>query len=96
MAEQIVNFGMSESFQSVDFNRLVTPMEMLVDYIRVYQRSEGRVGCDPKDRPTAAYIESHINAYSNPNLTTWTAAGYTKPVSTSSASSVPASWADKF
>nr|KIR47083.1 glucosidase [Cryptococcus bacillisporus CA1280] len=75
----IINFGMSESFQPVDFNRLVTPMEMLVDYIRVYQRSEGRVGCDPKDRPTAAYIENHINAYSNPNLTTWAAAGYTKP-----------------
>ncbi|AFR94645.1 glucosidase [Cryptococcus neoformans C23] len=75
----IINFGMSESFQPVDFNHLITPMEMLVDYVRVYQRSEGRVGCDPKDRPTAAYIENHINAYSNPNLTTWEAAGYTMP-----------------
>lgn len=75
---------MSESFQPVDFNHLITPMEMLVDYVRVYQRSEGRVGCDPKDRPTAAYIENHINAYSNPNLTTWEAAGYTMPVSITS------------
>lgn len=54
---------------------------MLVDYVRVYQRSDGKIGCDPADRPTAAYIAAHANAYNNPNLTTWEAAGYTMPVS---------------
>nr|ODN86871.1 glucosidase [Cryptococcus depauperatus CBS 7841] len=77
----IINFGMSNGFQTVDFAHLQTPAEMLVDYVRVYQRPEGKLGCDPKDRPTADYIERHLNAYSNPNLTTWDAAGYTFPVS---------------
>ncbi|WVO15881.1 hypothetical protein L204_103546 [Cryptococcus depauperatus] len=64
---------------TVDFAHLQTPAEMLVDYVRVYQRPEGKLGCDPKDRPTADYIERHLNAYSNANLTTWDAAGYTFP-----------------
>lgn len=34
---------------------------MLVDYIRVYQRKgETNVGCDPKDFPTAAYINTYV------------------------------------
>jgi hypothetical protein len=36
---------------------------MLVDYVRVFQRSDGKVGCDPADRPTADYIARHENAY---------------------------------
>ena len=28
--------------------------------------------CDPAGFPTAAYIEQYQEAYSNPNLTTWT------------------------
>ena len=58
---------------------------MLIDYVRVYQRPDvGKMGCDPADHPTAAYIASHANAYANPNLTTWAAAGYTFPVSSRS------------
>ena len=38
------------------------------------------MGCDPDDRPTAAYIEKHANAYNNANFTTWAMAGYTMPV----------------
>ncbi|WVQ72919.1 hypothetical protein IAR50_002481 [Cryptococcus sp. DSM 104548] len=75
----IINFGMSNNFQAVDFANLVTPAEMLVDYVRVYQRSDGYMGCDPADRPTSAYIENHLEAYSNPNYTTWAEAGYTWP-----------------
>lgn len=34
------------------------PAHMKVDYVRVYQQ-EGmtNIGCDPKDRPTSAYID---------------------------------------
>ncbi|GFZ52301.1 Beta-glucan synthesis-associated protein KRE6 [Saitozyma sp. JCM 24511] len=76
---QIINFGMSDNFQAVDYNHLSWPAQMLVDYVRVYQRSDGKVGCDPADRPTSDYISRHLNAYSNPNLTTWEQAGYTMP-----------------
>jgi hypothetical protein len=32
---------------------------MSVDYIRVYQSSDAiNIGCDPKDFPTAAYINT--------------------------------------
>ncbi|WVQ79795.1 hypothetical protein IAT38_001895 [Cryptococcus sp. DSM 104549] len=75
----ILNLGMSDGFQRVDFANLETPAEMQIDYVRVYQRSEGRMGCDPEDRPTKAYIDAHMNAYTNPNLTTWEAAGYAFP-----------------
>lgn len=72
---------MSNNFQTVQFSDLKWPAQMLVDYVRVYQRADGKVGCDPADRPTANYIANHANAYNNPNFTTWEAAGYTRPVS---------------
>ncbi|WWC70539.1 uncharacterized protein I206_104490 [Kwoniella pini CBS 10737] len=75
----IVNFGMSNGFQPVNFNQLEWPAKMLVDYIRVYQRPEGRIGCDPPDRPTAEYISRHMDVYTNPNMTTWDAAGLSFP-----------------
>jgi hypothetical protein len=75
---------MSDNFQKVDFANLPFPSEYLIDYVRVYQRAGiGALGCDPADHPTAQYIADHANAYANPNLTTWEAAGYTFPVSNS-------------
>ncbi len=81
VSSQVINFGMSNNFQTVNFANLAFPSKMLIDYIRVYQRSDGKMGCDPTDHPTAAYIAAHQNAYDNPNLTTWEQAGYTFPVS---------------
>jgi hypothetical protein len=79
--DQILNFGMSDNFQKVDFANLPFPAEYLIDYVRVYQRPGiGVMGCDPADHPTAQYIADHANAYSNPNLTTWAQAGYEFPV----------------
>ncbi|KAI9631792.1 beta-glucan synthesis-associated [Dioszegia hungarica] len=75
----VINFGMSNGFQTVDFSHLTFPAQMLIDYVRVYQRPEGRMGCDPADRPTADYIARHADAYSNPNLTTWAATGNAFP-----------------
>nr|XP_019000894.1 glucosidase [Kwoniella mangroviensis CBS 8507]OCF64355.1 glucosidase [Kwoniella mangroviensis CBS 8507] len=76
----IVNFGMSNGFQAVNWNQLEWPATMLVDYVRVYQREEGRIGCDPADRPTADYIARHMDVYTNANVTTWAQADLTFPV----------------
>lgn len=39
---------------------------MMIDYVRVYQRTDSQnVGCDPKDYPTADYIEKHMEAYTS-------------------------------
>ncbi|KIJ29685.1 glycoside hydrolase family 16 protein [Sphaerobolus stellatus SS14] len=76
----ILNFGMSPSFQEQDWKNLKFPSQMLIDYIRVYQRNGvTNVGCSPPDYPTSDYINSHINAYMDANLTTWASAGYTFP-----------------
>ncbi len=88
---------MSPGFQGQDFDRLVFPNKMLVDYVRVYQRKGHEDwSCSPKHHPTEEYINeyvnlsditsaaltrcpSHLNAYTNANLTTWDQAGYAFP-----------------
>ncbi|KAF7306776.1 Beta-glucan synthesis-associated protein [Mycena indigotica] len=68
----IANLGMSLNFGAVDFERLTFPAVMRVDYIRVYQPKNAiNIGCDPANFPTQAYINEYIEAYTNPNLTTW-------------------------
>ncbi|THG97039.1 hypothetical protein EW026_g4893 [Hermanssonia centrifuga] len=78
----IFNLGMSPSFQHQDFKHLVFPSKMYIEYVRVYQRSdafETGITCNPASHPTTDYINAHMNAYTNPNLTTWDQAGYTFP-----------------
>ncbi|KAH9042091.1 glycoside hydrolase family 16 protein [Lactarius pseudohatsudake] len=77
----ILNLGMAPSFQKQDFQHLQFPSKMYIDYIRVYQRSDvsDGVGCNPSSHPTTDYINNHLNAYSNPNLTTWSQANYSFP-----------------
>lgn len=42
------------------------PTEMLIDYVRVYQRTDSQnIGCNPKDYPTTDYISRHPEAYSS-------------------------------
>jgi hypothetical protein len=68
----IMNVGMSKNFGVVDLAHLTFPAVMKVDYVRVYQRKDAiNIGCDPPDFPTQAYINEYIEAYTNPNLTTW-------------------------
>ncbi|KAI3605273.1 glycoside hydrolase family 16 protein [Moniliophthora roreri] len=68
----IVNLGMSTNFGDVDLEHLIFPTTMRIDWIRVYQeKGKKNVGCDPEDFPTKAYIDKHIRAYSDANLTTW-------------------------
>ena len=77
----IANLGMSSSFSFLDFDNLVFPAVMRVDWIRVYQPSDAvNIGCDPEAYPTKDYIEANKVAYNNPNLTTWDSSisGYNK------------------
>ncbi|KAF8973276.1 glycoside hydrolase family 16 protein, partial [Flammula alnicola] len=68
----IANLGMSRNFGHVDLRHLPFPAHMKIDYIRVYQpKTAINVGCNPNDFPTEAYINQYIEAYTNPNLTTW-------------------------
>lgn len=73
----ILNLGISQNWQTIDLTTMEFPAEMLVDYVRVYQRKGStNVGCSPSGYPTADYINNHADAYENPNITSWTG---TKP-----------------
>lgn len=79
----ILNFGMSYSFAGdMVIDNLNFPAIMSIDYVRVYQRNGLiNIGCDPPNYPTADYIDRHIEAYTNPNMTIWsdyTDAGFPK------------------
>lgn len=77
----IFNLGLSPSFQGQDFMHLTFPVSMYVDYVRVYQREgiKNGIGCSPPGYPTESYINAHLNAYTNANITTWAQAGYSFP-----------------
>jgi len=76
----ILNLGMSYNFGSIDLEAIKFPVIMSVDYVRVYQDPDNvNVGCDPSGYPTQDYINNHLEAYSNPNLTTWASYGMTPP-----------------
>ncbi|SCU88429.1 LANO_0D02080g1_1 [Lachancea nothofagi CBS 11611] len=79
----IMNLGLSTNWAYIDFNSIFFPVTMSIDYVRIYQPSNATsINCDPDDYPTYDYIQDHLNAYSNPNLTSWEAAGYTFPKNT--------------
>ncbi|KAG6898818.1 hypothetical protein C0993_003928, partial [Termitomyces sp. T159_Od127] len=60
----VLNLGISPNWQTIDPSTLLFPAEMLIDYVRVYQRKGAtNVGCNPKDFPTADYIAAHRDAY---------------------------------
>jgi beta-glucan synthesis-associated protein KRE6 len=75
---------MSPDFSKIDRDNLIFPAYMSIDYIRVYQYpDEINYGCDPPNFPTTSYINRYIEAYTNPNITTWSNlpedAGYNQP-----------------
>uniref|UniRef100_A0A060SXX4 ARAD1A15884p n=1 Tax=Blastobotrys adeninivorans TaxID=409370 RepID=A0A060SXX4_BLAAD len=76
----VLNLGISNSWTYIDWPSLRWPSTMRIDYVRVYQPENNQsVTCDPEGYPTYDYIQDHLNAYSNPNLTTWEEAGYAFP-----------------
>jgi len=73
----ILNLGISPNWQTIDLATMTFPTEMLIDYVRVYQRDgQLNVGCDPPNYPTKNYIDTHLDAYTNVNYTAWP---YAKP-----------------
>ncbi|PPQ73668.1 hypothetical protein CVT26_010760 [Gymnopilus dilepis] len=73
----ILNLGISQSWQNINLASMIFPAEMKIDYVRVYQRKgHTNTGCNPKDYPTTDYINAHMDAFTNVNLTTWP---YPKP-----------------
>lgn len=76
----IMNLGISNNWAYIDWPSLVFPATFRIDYVRVYQPPDAiLVGCDPDSHPTTDYIQDHLNAYYNVNLTTWEDAGYSFP-----------------
>lgn len=52
---------MSAGFQIMNWGKLKFPAQMLVDYVRVYQREDSpNMGCDPPGMPTAKYIQEYV------------------------------------
>ncbi|KAI5852427.1 beta-glucan synthesis-associated protein-domain-containing protein [Morchella snyderi] len=83
----IVNVGMSSTFAYINWAELakLLPAKMRIDWIRVWQDedcADCSVTCDPPGYPSTKYIEDHIDAYMNPNLTNWAATGYDWPQNT--------------
>ncbi|EIW78258.1 glycoside hydrolase family 16 protein [Coniophora puteana RWD-64-598 SS2] len=69
----IANVALANQFVPLDTAHLKFPTKMRIDWIRVYQPKDAiNIGCDPEDYPTSAYIQQYPEAYSNPNMTTWT------------------------
>ncbi|EAU87690.2 beta-glucan synthesis-associated protein KRE6 [Coprinopsis cinerea okayama7 len=78
----IANLGLSPSFGDLDLETIEVPATMSIDWIRVYQPANAvNIGCDPKEFPTAKYIETYKEAYENANLTTWEEFGQPWPKS---------------
>ncbi|KAG6829762.1 suppressor of kre null, partial [Arthromyces matolae] len=62
----VLNIGISPNWQTIDLSTLIFPAEMLIDYVRVYQRKgQTNVGCDPAAFPTKDYINNHLDAYTS-------------------------------
>ena len=58
------NWYNTGNWQPVDLSTMIFPAEYKIDYIRVYQRTDKKnTGCNPKDYPTADYINNHMEAY---------------------------------
>lgn len=66
----VLNLGISGSWSQISFGQLTFPTTMHIDYVRIYQQpGQKSVTCDPPGYPTTEYIQNHLDAYTNPNLT---------------------------
>lgn len=43
----VLNLGISNSFQTPQWDKIRFPGTLRIDYVRVYQKGDSRVGCDP-------------------------------------------------
>ncbi|ODQ78589.1 glycoside hydrolase family 16 protein [Babjeviella inositovora NRRL Y-12698] len=76
----ILNLGISNNWAYIDWAAIDFPVTMEIDYVRIYQPA-GNISltCDPEDYPTYDYIQDHLNAYEDYNITSWEDAGYSFP-----------------
>lgn len=66
----ILNLGISNSWTWIDWENMVFPAVMRIDYVRLYQKEgEEMITCDPPGFETTDYIKKHKRAYTNTNLT---------------------------
>lgn len=76
----IMNLGISNNWAYIDWPSLNFPVQMHVDYVRIYQPEDAvSMTCDPEDYPTYDYIQNHLNIYSNSNITSFAKGGYKFP-----------------
>ncbi|KDE08956.1 hypothetical protein MVLG_01046 [Microbotryum lychnidis-dioicae p1A1 Lamole] len=75
----MLNLAISDKFQPPEWNKIVFPGVLRIDFVRVWQQGKGDVGCDPSHHPTADYINRHPDIYTNANLTLYTHTNYTWP-----------------
>ncbi|KAF3922140.1 hypothetical protein ABW21_db0200002 [Orbilia brochopaga] len=78
----ILNLGMGTSFQLPNYPEIskLLPAKMRVDWVRIYQpEGEESITCDPPGYETTKYIQDHLVAYTNPNLTSWASTNFTRP-----------------
>lgn len=62
----VLNLGISPGWQKIDPSTLTFPTEMLIDYVRIYQRKgHENIGCSPDNYPTEEYIRNHLPAYTS-------------------------------
>ena len=70
----------ADGWAYIDWAAINFPCHMRVSYVRIYQPPKAiSMTCDPSDYPTTQYINDHLNAYMNVNLTSWSMAGYEFP-----------------
>ncbi|GAA6025255.1 hypothetical protein JCM11491_006154 [Sporobolomyces phaffii] len=75
-----LNLAISTKFQLPEWGKIQFPGTLRIASVRVYQKDGHRnVGCDPKAYPTSDYINNHLEAYMNANLTTFASSPFTKP-----------------
>lgn len=76
----VFNLGLSPTWMDIDFSSVEFPATFEIDYVRIYQpHGQHQITCDPDDYPTSEYINNHLKAYLNSNLTSWHDAGYKWP-----------------
>lgn len=69
----VLNLGISQGFQNIDWKNIEFPAHLAFDYVRVYQKrgDPQRISCDPSDFPTADYIRNNPDLYANNNITSF-------------------------
>ncbi|GAA5969770.1 hypothetical protein JCM21900_004194 [Sporobolomyces salmonicolor] len=75
----MLNLAISTKFQYPEWGKLTFPATLRIASVRVWQKGNRNVGCDPAAYPTSQYINNHLDLYTNPNITTFSQSNHTAP-----------------